>query len=285
MKNIKNISLTVAIFIAACVSIYHVSDMQINGLWTRDGRVRADVITLAGEVNGYIKDVAVNDNQFVKKGQLLFTIDDRDYQILAAQSHKEIQSKKYDMNKLGETYNRKHGLSGTVLSREEVSNAGFDYFIAQADYDSAIEKNRRDELNLSKTKIYAPADGYITNLQVHAGDYISNGKNIVSIVKDKSFYVYAYFQEDQLDKIKPGQQVKVTLLNRKIKLSGHVESISRGILDYSNKSTQGELHEVNPTFEWIRLPMRIPVRISLPVNEKNYDLLISGMTCTVTITE
>ncbi|WP_053287394.1 HlyD family efflux transporter periplasmic adaptor subunit [Escherichia coli] len=120
---------------------------------------------------------------------------------------------------------------------------------------------------------------------VHTGDYIANGKSIVSIVKDNSFYVYAYFQEDQLNRIKKGQKTVVTLLNDKIRFNGSVESISKGILDYSNKGSQGELHEVNPTFEWVRLPMRIPVRIAIPSNQDNYDLLVSGMTCTVTISE
>ncbi|MBZ5212700.1 fusaric acid resistance protein [Enterobacter cloacae subsp. cloacae] len=98
-------------------------------------------------------------------------------------------------------------------------------------------------------------------------------------------YVYAYFQEDQLNRIKKGQKTVVTLLNDKIRFNGSVESISKGILDYSNKGSQGELHEVNPTFEWVRLPMRIPVRIAIPSNQDNYDLLVSGMTCTVTISE
>ncbi len=285
MKNVKNISITFFVFIIASISIYKVSGSQINGLWTRDGRVRAEVITMVGEVDGYIKDVAVSDNQYIKKGQLLFTIDNNDYKILSEESRQEVQSKKYNMEKLAKTYHRKSGLSGTVLSNEEVSNASFDYYIAQSDYQESIHKNRRDELNLSKTKIYAPTDGYITNLLVHEGDYISSGKSIVSIVKNNSFYIYAYFQEDQLDRIKKGQKVTITLLNRKISFDGKVQSISKGILDYSNKGSQGELHEVNPTFEWVRLPMRIPVRIEIPSDQKNYDLLVSGMTCTVNISE
>ncbi|HBY8128693.1 TPA: HlyD family secretion protein [Klebsiella pneumoniae] len=285
MKNIKSISFTIIVFVISCAAIYIISDSQINGLWTRDGRVRADVITMVGEIDGYITDVAVKDNQHVKKGQLLFTIDDSDYTILAEESRQDIQSKKYNMDKLAKTYHRKNGLSGTVLSNEEVSNAGFDYYIAKSDYQESIHKSRRDELNLSKTKIFAPTDGYITNLLVHTGDYIANGKSIVSIVKDNSFYVYAYFQEDQLNRIKKGQKTVVTLLNDKIRFNGSVESISKGILDYSNKGSQGELHEVNPTFEWVRLPMRIPVRIAIPSNQDNYDLLVSGMTCTVTISE
>jgi|TARA_R110000744_G_scaffold156317_1_gene271898 RND family efflux transporter MFP subunit len=247
--------------------------------------VRADVITIVGEVNGYIADVAVKDNQHVKKGQLIFTIDDRDYKILADESRQDIQTKKFNMDKLAKIYHRKNGLSGTVLSNEEVSNASFDYYIAKSDYEESVHKGRRDELNLSKTKIYAPADGYITNLLVHKGDYIAKGKSIVSIVKDNSFYVYAYFQENQLNRVKLKQNTVITLLNDKIKFSGSVESISKGILDYSNKSSEGQLHDVNPTFEWVRLPMRIPVRISISPNQDNYDLLVSGMTCTVTISE
>lgn len=93
MKNIKSISFTIIVFVISCAAIYIISDSQINGLWTRDGRVRADVITMVGEVDGYITDVAVKDNQHVKKGQLLFTIDDSDYTILAEESRQDIQSK------------------------------------------------------------------------------------------------------------------------------------------------------------------------------------------------
>ncbi|MEQ9832497.1 efflux RND transporter periplasmic adaptor subunit [Pectobacterium versatile] len=285
MKNVKSISITLFLFIVSSFAIYKVSGSQINGLWTRDGRVRAEVITMVGEVDGYIKDVAVSDNQHVKKGQLLFTIDNSDYKLLVEESSQDVQSKKYNMEKLAKTYHRRSGLSGSVISNEEVSNAGFDYYIAQSNYQESVRKNKRDILNLSKTKIYAPTDGYITNLLVHAGDYIASGKNIVSIVKDNSFYVYAYFQEDQLARIKKDQKAIITLLDNNIVFDGNVQSISKGILDYSNKGSLGELHEVNPTFEWVRLPMRIPVRIKISSNQKNYDLLVSGMTCTVNISE
>ncbi len=234
-------------------------------------------------MDGYLNAVYVKDNQWVKKGQLLFTVDDRDYTLRAEQSNNAVISKKYNMNRLGEMYNRRHRLAGNVLSKEDVSNAGLEYAIAQADFQSSQEEHRRDELNLSKTNVYSPADGYITNLLIHAGDYVSSGKNLVSIVKDKSFYVYAYFQENEIEKIKSGLHANITLLNSKIKFSGEVESISKGIADYSNKSTQGELHNIDPTFEWVRLPMRIPVRISISSDDKNYAYLVSGMTCTVEI--
>lgn len=285
MKNVRNITLTLLLFALGCAAVYALYLQQVYGLWTRDGRVRSDVITLASEVQGYVEHSYVHDNQQVKKGQLMFAIDDRDYKIRAAQTSQAVQAQKINVARLKRMYDRRRSLAGSALSKEEVDNAGLDYSAALAKYAEAVEDNRQAELNLSKTKIVAPADGYISNLQIHPGDYLSAGKNIVSIVKKDAFYVYAYFQEDQIQRVHPGQRAKIILLNSKSVYTGSVESISRGISDSSDKSGAGELHDVNPTFEWVRLPMRIPVRIAISPSVKHYDTLISGMTCTVELVE
>ncbi|WP_274864398.1 efflux RND transporter periplasmic adaptor subunit [Serratia marcescens] len=285
MKTTRNIYLTLLIFVLGCISVYAVYSKQVYGLWTRDGRVRSDVIALSSEVNGYVESVYVHDNQPVKKGQLLFVVDEREYKIIAAESYHTMQSKKVEVSRLKNRYNRRKGLAGEVISQEDVENAALNYAMALANYSSAVEENRKAELALSKTRIYAPTDGYITNLLIHPGDYLNAGKNIVSIVKKDSFYVYAYFQEDQIQRIKPNQKAKIILLNKNSQYEGRVDSISRGIIDSSDKSSTGELHDINPTFEWVRLPMRIPVRIVIDPHEKGYEALISGMTCTVEIVE
>lgn len=285
MKNTRNITLTLFLFILGCISVYVVYSRQVYGLWTRDGRVRSDVIALSSEVNGYVENVYIHDNQPVTKGQLLFDVDDREYKIIAAEKYQIMQSKKVEVNRSKNMYNRRRRLAGGFISQEDVDNSALNYSNALANYSSAVEEHRKAELTLSKTKIYAPADGYITNLLIHPGDYLNKGKNIVSIVKKNSFYVYAYFQEDQIQRIKSGQRAKIVLLNKNSPFEGRVDSISRGIIDSSNKSNTGELHDINPTFEWIRLPMRIPVRISINPQSKGYEALISGMTCTVEIDE
>ena len=278
---VGRISVTTLLFLLACIGVYLLSRQQITGLWTRDGRVRADVVTLAGEVNGYITRVAVADNQRVAKGQLLFVVDDRDYRLLADESREKMNASQADMLRLEAMYHRRQHLSSRVLSREEVDNAESEYLTARANYAADRQATDKALLDLSKTRIYAPAAGYITNLQVHAGDYLTVGNHLVSLVKANSFYVYAYFQETQLSAIQHGQRAKITLLDDAVKLNGRVESIARGITDYSNKATTGGLHDVDPTFEWVRLPMRIPVRIGIPLTDKNYAKLVSGMTCTV----
>lgn len=94
MKTTRNIYLTLLIFVLGCISVYAVYSKQVYGLWTRDGRVRSDVIALSSEVNGYVESVYVHDNQPVKKGQLLFVVDEREYKIIAAESYHAMQSKR-----------------------------------------------------------------------------------------------------------------------------------------------------------------------------------------------
>jgi multidrug resistance efflux pump len=120
------------------------------------------------------------------------------------------------------------------------------------------------KLNLSYTKLLAPVDGYITNMNTSAGTWVSAGQQLTALVDTNSFWIAAYFKETQLPGIQPGQKARITLMGyRRQSFTGTVRSVGWGIFvqDGSSASATYMLPSVNPTIDWIRLPQRFPVRI------------------------
>jgi multidrug resistance efflux pump len=138
------------------------------------------------------------------------------------------------------------------------------------------------ELNLQRTRVVAPVDGYITNLNTHRGDYATSGAAKLAIVDSNSFWVYGYFEETKLPYVRVGDKAKMQLMSGAV-LQGHVESISRGIYDSDNPESRELLADVNPTFNWVRLAQRVPIRIRID-NVPANAILSAGTTCTVTVT-
>ena len=143
---------------------------------------------------------------------------------------------------------------------------------------------RLAELNLARSELRAPRAGQITNLRLAQGNYVSAGQPVMALVDDASFYVQAYFEETKLPQIRIGAPVEVWLMSAGEPLEGEVESISRGITD-RNASPDGQLlANVEPTFNWVRLAQRIPVRIKL--RDVPPGLLLSaGMTASVRVAD
>ncbi|MFV5334200.1 efflux RND transporter periplasmic adaptor subunit [Acinetobacter baumannii] len=282
MNNFKKIGITILVFLIVFGLTYYIYDKGIPGNWTRDSRIRANIIVVASQIDGNITHSYIHDNQFVHKGDLLFEIDRTDYEIALQNAKDKANVLSIEMKRLQNMVRRREQLAGFGLSKEEIDNAQLDYQKAKAEYAVAQQEIKKVNIDLARTKIISPTDGYITNLQTQQGNYIEKGTSLVSLVQKNSFYVYAYFQENKLNKITIGQLTKINLLNGKT-LDGKVESFSMGIQDLSDRSKEGEIHNVDPTFEWIRLPVRIPVRIQINPNQQGYDQLIAGMSATVDI--
>lgn len=251
--------------------------------WTRDGRVRADVINVAADVTGVVVDVPVRDNQWVKKGDLLMQIDPEHYQLAVKQAQALVASRKatWAMRKVNAS--RRADLDALVISKESREDASNIADVALAEYQQAQAQLEAAELNLKRTQVLAAVDGYVTNLNVHRGDYARIGEAKMAVVDSHSFWVYGFFEETKLPHVKVGDKADLQLMSGET-LKGHVESISRGIYDRDNPESRELIADVNPTFNWVRLAQRVPVRIHID-EVPDGVLLAAGITCTVIVNE
>jgi multidrug resistance efflux pump len=138
------------------------------------------------------------------------------------------------------------------------------------------------QVNLDRTRILSPADGYVTNLLAHLGDYVNAGVNTISVVDADSYWVDGYFEETNLAPIREGDTAQIKLMGYSQVMRGHVDSIARAInVSNAQPDNQG-VATVNPIFTWVRLAQRIPVRIH--IDEVPPGVVLSaGMTATVEI--
>lgn len=251
--------------------------------WTRDGRVRAAIINVAPDVAGNVVDLPVHDNEFVKRGQVLMQIDPARYQIAVEQAEAAVAQRRAELAMRQSDAARRADLDALVVSKENRENAQQTASGAQAQYQAALAALDAAKLNLARTTVVAPVDGYVTNLNVFKGDYAAACAPKLALVEADSFWVYGYFEETKLPRIKLGAKAHITLLSGE-KLDGQVVSISRGIYDRDNPESREIVADVNPTFNWVRLAQRVPVYIRL--DKVPQDLALSaGTTCTVVIEE
>jgi multidrug resistance efflux pump len=250
--------------------------------WTRDGRVRAEVINIAADVSGLVARVAVRDNQEVHRGDLLFTIDQERFRQALAQAEAQAQARKAELDMRHQQAVRRRGLDSSVVSVESREDVGAQEKQAQANYHASLAALDTARLNLQRSEVRSPVDGYVTNLNLFAGDYVGAGTARMAVIDKHSYWVYGYFEETKLANVKVGAKVEVRLMSGGDPLKGHVESLARGIADRDNPTGAGLLADVNPVFTWIRLAQRVPVRIHLDEEPTGLPLAM-GTTCTVTV--
>ena len=188
--------------------------------------------------------------------------------------------------------------NGLVEAQAGVTVALADRDQAQANLGEAGEANVRirsaqvqleqAKLNLSWTSIHAPADGYVTNMNLLNSTFVAAGTPFALLVDASSFRVDAYFQETKIKRIKPGTPTTITLMGHHDQpLEGEVESIGYAINPPNLADTEGPdnlVPTIQPTFEWIRLAQRVPVRIRFKQIPKDLHL-VSGMTASISIKE
>ncbi|KJK17376.1 HlyD family secretion protein [Pseudomonas sp. 2(2015)] len=281
MKKFFSLIATLLVLAAAVVIGRQLWVHYMNTPWTRDGRVRADIINVAADVPGYVVDVPVRDNQLVKKGDVLMQIDPEHYQVAVRQAQALVASRKatWEMRKVNA--HRRADMDNLVISRENRDDASNIANSALADYQQAQAQLAAAELDLKRTRILATVDGYVTNLNVHRGDYARTGEAKMAVVDKDSFWVYGFFEETKLPHVRVGDQAELQMMSGE-RLKGHVESISRGIYDRDNPESRELIADVNPTFNWVRLAQRVPVRIHIDEVPEGF-LLAAGTTCTVVV--
>ena len=281
IRNFFRVLATVLIALAAIVIGHALWHNYMDRPWTRDGRVRAYVLNIAPDVSGAVTGLPVYDNQWVKRGDVLMQIDRSHYQIALEQAEAAVAEKKSVWAMRVADARRRADLDSLVVSAEQRENSTLQAQSAYADYQAAQAQRDAAQLNLDRTTVRSPINGYVTNLQVQRGDYAIAGSARLAVVDSDSFWVYGYFEETKLPAIKIGAPVRIELMNGG-RLTGHVESIARGIYDRDNPQSPNLTADVNPTFNWVRLAQRVPVRIRLdPVPDG--VLLASGLTCTVIV--
>ena len=257
-------------------------DRYMDSAWTRDGRVKADVVTISADVAGTVTEVLVRDNQFVHKGDVLFVVDKARYANALAQANAALRAQQVEKGRRTKEANRRNALDASIISAENRETAEFAVGTASAQYQAALAARDMAALNVERTTVRAPVTGYVTNLNVHAGDFAAVGASKLAVIDSASFYVVGYFEETKLPLLKLNDKVEMRLMSGDIALHGHIESIARGITDRDANLGRELLADVNPTFSWVRLAQRVPVRIRIDQQPKDVTL-VAGTTCTVVI--
>jgi multidrug resistance efflux pump len=249
--------------------------------WTRDGRVRANVVQIAPDVSGLVVEVRVKDNQVVKAGDVLFVIDRVRYQVALDQAKAAVTSAETQLGQAEREVQRNRTLKDLVavkLSEQSiVIRAQLSAILAQANSELAAA-----ELNLARTEIKATVNGRVTNFGLLPGTYATVGHPIMALIDLQSIYVMGYFEETKIDHIHVGDLVKVRLMGDQHTILGHVDSLAGGIEDRELGASANLLANVNPTFNWVRLAQRIPVRVTLDQVPADTQLII-GRTATVEV--
>jgi RND family efflux transporter MFP subunit len=275
---------TLVITLVGVVAAVEVWQHYVLSPWTRDGRVVANSVTIAAEVSGRIVDIRVRENQFVKKGKILFIIDQSTYQTALQSAEATAASNLATMKLQQSNAARGHRLTKLSISDEQLEDLDLHAKAAEANYQQSLAVRDNAKINFDRTIVYAPVNGYVTNLVLDQGDYAEIGKAVMAVVDSDSFRVEAYLEETKLNLVKVGDLAVVTPLSGAPPIKGEVDSIARGIGDTQNPTGNNLLQNVNATFEWVRLAQRIPVRIEL-INVPKDTILSSGMTVTVSINQ
>ena len=311
--------------VIAILAVKHIWDYYNSEPWTRDGRIRGDVIQVSSDVAGLITEVLVQDNQTVKKGQVLFKIDVARQALDVEQARSDLSKAKAglaaaeaelaqakanlvksqaNINLADKNANRYANLMEGAISKQEQdqmfatrdqSHAEHEQMLAAIDQAKANIVQQKalievansnlhlSELNLNRSEVVAPADGTLSNFELQQGNYVKVGQAVAALLNRQQLYVVGYFEETKLDKIYVGAPATVQLMGDSQKLKGHVQGIASGIEDRERTSTTGLLANVNPTFSWVRLAQRVPVKIMIDELPKNQLAFVAGRTATVHI--
>ena len=357
MRGLLKISLTAIVVLAAVAAAAFKYWEYITNPWTRDGQVRANVIQVAPRVSGPIVKLPINDNQFVKAGDLLFEIDPRTYQAALDQARAQLDDTRDNLKDLEQRVKAAEAAleqsnsqikqaesavksaeaefvraqkdferASDLVKKGDISKRNYDqakasYDVAQADLDKAqsrlIQANaarlqaeaelarakadlgapgeenaqlraakaalKTAELNLEFTRVRASVDGYVTNLNLRLGSQAVANQPALALVDSNSYWVHGFFRETLVGRIEPGNQAVITLMSYPDSpLTGVVDSIGWGIAQQDGSTGQDLLPSISPTFEWIRLAQRVPVRIHLEELPDGVELRV-GTTASVLV--
>lgn len=282
LKPIGRVVVTLIFVVAAVYVGRQLWGHYMDEPWTRDARLRADVVGIAPDVSGLVSEVLVKDNQTVKKGDVLFRVDRDRFAIALEQADAALASSKAALDQAQRESARQARL-GDAASLQQKEQALTTVAQDEAAVREASANRDLAQLNLDRSEVRATVNGTISNLSLRPGDYVSAGTAKVALIDSDSLRVEGYFEETKLPRIQIGDEVYIHLMGQAEKLTGHVESIAYGIED--RERTSGSLlANITPTFSWVRLAQRVPVRIALDKVPEGTKL-IAGLTATVEVQE
>jgi multidrug resistance efflux pump len=285
MQAVVRVLLTLILLVAAGFLSHDLARYYLYSPWTRDARVRANVVTVAPDVSGYVDDVRARNNQFVHKGDVLFIIDQERYRLALADAEATLAARQAQHLMLLDQYQRRSKLApGYTITVENLDNARRQSETAAANYQQATASRDTAALNLKRTEVRASVNGFVTNLNLAQGTFASQGKAVMALIDSDSYRVEAYFEETKIPQIRPGAIAEIYLMDGSPPLQGTILGVARGITDQDNKDGPELLSSINPTFTWVRLAQRIPVGIHL-THVPPGVLISAGMTCTVVMKE
>jgi RND family efflux transporter MFP subunit len=251
-----------------------------NAPWTRDGRVRADIIAVAPDVSGLVEEVLIQDNHLVRKGDIMLRLDTERFRLAVRQAEAALANREAAAEKAASDRARYEKLSEGVVSQQQRETIRAADLQAKATYSQAVADLDIARLNLNRSEIRAPVNGRVTNFDLRPGVYLAAGRGIMALIDTDTVRVEGYFEETKLPRIHVDDAVDVRLMGGAV-LAGQVESIAGGIEDRDRSSGASLLASVNPTFSWVRLAQRIPVRIRIKSEDR--EGLVVGMTATVQV--
>ena len=279
----KRLATLAVMFVAGLMALV-TWDYYVTAPWTRDGRVRVQVAGVAPQVSGQITEQRVADNQFVHKGDVLYVIDAFDFEVAVRTNKAILDQKAADLQVKQVQSERRQHLSNIATTAEEQQVYAGTALQAKAAFDQAQQQLAQAEINLRRTQVRSPVNGYVTNLLIGVGDYAQQGTVIVSVIDSDSYWIDGYFEETKMARACIGDRVEAKLMGYAQPVLGHVTTVTRGIsVSNATPSTQG-LPNVDPVYTWVRLAQRVPVRIAIDKVPPGIPL-VSGMTATVTIVE
>jgi multidrug resistance efflux pump len=273
---------TGVLVVAALVAAHRGWQIYVTSPWTRDGMVRVQVANVAPQVSGQIVEMRTYDNAHVHKGDVLYVIEKFDFEVALANAKATVLNREADLAVKVAQNARREALSTLSTSIEEKQQFDGNAKMAEAALANAKAGLAQAEINLQRTEVRSPVDGYVTNLLLRVGDFAQTGTPNLSVIDEHSYWIDAYFEETKLAGIHVGDPVEAKLLGFQAALNGRIESITGGISAANAASSTQGLPNVDPIFTWVRLAQRIPVRIKIEQVPPEVSL-VAGMTCSVSV--
>ncbi|OOE10293.1 efflux transporter periplasmic adaptor subunit [Stutzerimonas degradans] len=286
MKNwipaIGSVLLTLLAVSAAVIVSLHLWDYYMEAPWTRDGHVHADIIQVAPDVSGLVTELHVRDNQKVSRGQVLFVIDQARFELAVDEAEATVLERRAQLDQARREARRNRVLK-ELIAAETVEIGDTQVKRAEAALATAEAALGVARLDLKRTRVLSPVDGYLSDQTMRVGDYVKTGTPVLSIVDTDSLRVEGYFEETKLHAIAIGQPVDIHIMGESQHLQGHVQSIAAGIEDRDRARGNSLLPNIDPSFNWVRLAQRIPVRVVLDEGQQTDIRMVIGRTATLSV--
>lgn len=282
IRKIARYAITILLVSIAVVIIFRAWVFYTESPWTRDAKFAADVVAISPDVTGLITDVPVHDNQLVKKGDTLFVVDRPRYQKALDQAQADVEYYQALVSEKRREAGRRNQLGTSAMSREAIDQANNDLQTSEHQLAKSVATRDLAKIDLERTTVKAPSDGWVTNLNVYEGEFITRGSVAVALVQQHSFYVLAYLEETKLHGVERGFRAEVTPLGSNVVLRGTVDSVAAGVTNSSSSVDSKGMATIDSNLEWVRLAQRVPVRIRLEQQPGNR--FPAGTTATVVIT-